>query len=397
MNLKFLTALLLFVISVPGTALPSALLAKDELRAVLGYFVKEKAEIEKLVVVLAAESRKLEEKMAAIGGTAGKDQLRLQLRRQVVANLRAKIKLSPPGSTFPLRADEIERSVIGYERFKLEKYVSSGVFPKRYFGYFDCKYDTAADEIRLRRTVKQAVTIVNQLQEQKKSPLRISDAEVAVTFIAEGGALLLGGLRARIDQIHPVRDVGLNDLAKGFADQPLLRARLDQGLGTQLGQVIAWRRPGDKYPEKASLVPEEERWLDSASGENGPGAYLLRTLTFEEAVAATALMWVWEKEIAAQKILQEGQTPIEQRPWAEQFVIGSLIYNSGILHVPQRWQMILDFSTGAYVHRISEKNAARRPRLPVLPPQRALSKLLRERAYPAQPTSWLAVYHVLQR
>jgi len=58
---------------------------------------------------------------------------------RVVDNLKQKLDL--PG--FILSQDQIRRTVIGYESFKLEKYVKSGVFPKRYFGYFDLQYDTA--------------------------------------------------------------------------------------------------------------------------------------------------------------------------------------------------------------------------------------------------------------
>ena len=69
------------------------------------------------------------------------------LVRNVVANLTAKQDASPP---FELSVDAIERQVIGYEAFKLESYVTSGVFPKRYFGYLDGERDTGAVERSIR-------------------------------------------------------------------------------------------------------------------------------------------------------------------------------------------------------------------------------------------------------
>jgi hypothetical protein len=88
---------------------------------------------------------------------------------------------------------------------------------------------------------------------------------------------------------------------------------------------------------------------------------------------------------------------MHQRPLDQQFVIGSLVYNSGIVHAEGTAQSILGFGTGARLHRDSENNAHRRPRLNLLPPAGLLAEILDQGAYRRQPTSWLAAYHVLQR
>ena len=80
----------------------------------------------------------------------------------VVANLREKRALAGgKGEAFLLTADEIRETVIGYEVFKAEVFVSSGVFPKRYFGYVDGKWDTAPFEARLRELTTKGAVIAN--------------------------------------------------------------------------------------------------------------------------------------------------------------------------------------------------------------------------------------------
>ena len=65
----------------------------------------------------------------------------------IVSNLADKrLSEALAGVDFELTTDEIDRTIIGYETFKLSAYVSSGVFPKRYFGYLDNRWDTAERE-----------------------------------------------------------------------------------------------------------------------------------------------------------------------------------------------------------------------------------------------------------
>lgn len=55
------------------------------------------------------------------------------LRHQIRENLRAKVVLQADGD-LGLDAGRVQATVVDYEVFKLETYLSSGVFPKRYFG-----------------------------------------------------------------------------------------------------------------------------------------------------------------------------------------------------------------------------------------------------------------------
>lgn len=360
----------------------------DGAREQIALWVRDPVEVERLVGVLDAEATAAEGRLARSGDAEG---VRDAIIRNVIANLDEKRRVSEEVAPFPLTPDEIERTVIGYEAWKAEVFVSSGVFPKRYWGYLDGKWTTAEDELRLRKAVSVAVDVVNAWQAEQGEPLRVTDAEVAVTFLAESGALYM--LDRRIDDLHPVFDVGLDDVAKGVDDLGPLRDRLDAAMGTDMAGLVAWVETGATSLPVATRVAEHERWLAHKNGDAGPHAYLVRKMTFEEAIAGTALMWLWEKQIA-----ERGMTgkPLHERTLDEQFIIGSLVYNSGKLHSAARWEAIRTFSTGEWLYETSEGNAHRRPRLPVAPPARSL-ELLRGPSYPEQWTSWLGTYHILQR
>ncbi|MBN2360236.1 MAG: hypothetical protein JXR83_12360, partial [Deltaproteobacteria bacterium] len=322
---------------------------------------------------LAVLERALPEVAARVARAGGADRRQVeQLAVDLIAaNLADKRELrDASGTPFRLSEGELRRTVIDYELFKLESFVTSGVFPKRYFGYLDGRWDTAPHERTLRSTVQRAVSISNAHLASQRSPLRITDAEIAVTFLAEGGALLLRENRSRIDSVHPVFDIGLDDIATGFRAQAGLVHKLDAAFGTALGGVVVWQ---DGQP------------------------FLVRNFKFVEAILGTVVMWVWEKELAADQLRQAGRRPLHERTVDEQFVIGSLVYNSGLTFDDRRVKQILRFDTATYLYGVSRANRQRRPELPVLPPAPALAALLERGIYPEQPTSWAAVYHILQR
>jgi hypothetical protein len=289
----------------------------------------------------------------------------------VLRNVEEKLALrGPDGRLFPLTGEDIRRTIIDYEAFKVEAFISAGVFPKRYFGFFDLKWDTAAYERRLRVTCHAAVAEANAYLAAHALSFRISDAEVAVTFLAEGGALLLTEQQDHLDDIHPVMGVGLDDIASGFAKHAALVAQLDQRLGTGLRDVVRW---------------------------DGERATVTRNFRFEEAIAGTAVMYVYEKQIAANKLRNAGRETLATLPLENQFVISSLVYNSGLTFDAGRMFQMRDFGTADYLAQLSEQNKAQRPELPVAAPREAARLLLAQQAYPEQPTSWSAVYHVMQR
>jgi len=321
-------------------------------------------------------------------GEAHPERVRQVLYRVVADNLGSKVLMDRAGPHLPMTADEIRQTVIDYEAFKLGAYVSSGVFPKRYFGYFDLKYDTAEHEWTLRQVVRCTTRVINAYQEEQGSPLRVNDAEIAVTFISEGGALLLREDQHRMNDLHPVFDVGLDDVAKGNADYPGLIRRLDEACGTDLGGLVVYTEPHAPPPPGAT---------DRLASHDGRWGWLVRPATFEEGIVGTAMMWIWEKEIAAAKLDARGSTPLHRRDLADQFISGSLVYNSGIIHSESTARRIREWSTGDYLYERSQANASRRPLLDLQRPSAQLHEVLSTGSYRGQPTSWVAVYHILQR
>src|SRR5205823_3069253 len=143
--------------------------------------------------------------------------------------------------------------------------------------------------------------------------------EVAVTFIAEGGAVLLREKQASLDDIHPVTDVGLDDIASGVARRKDLAAALDKALGTRLADIVRF--------------------------DDG-GATLTRKMRFEEGIAGTALMYAYEKDLAAQKLGADiGALTLDQ-----QFVAASLVYNSGLVFTSTSRAHIEKLATADELH-----------------------------------------------
>jgi len=247
----------------------------------------------------------------------------------------------------------------GFERFRRASYLTSGVVPKRYFGFFDEAGDTAAYETVLRRSIIDGVRLANDYAAAKGLSVRITEQEVAITFLAEGGALLLTSMTDGIERIHPVYGIGLDNYREGLDDFPALAAALDEALGSRLSRLTI---------------------------DIGGWRILLRPMTFREAIAGTILMYLHQKARTERLLAAAGRPSLATMPLPAQFVTTSLVYNSGILFGQERVDAILAFRTGAYLDEVNRLNAGRRPRLPIY-----------GEPYPRQLTSWNAVYHVLQR
>jgi hypothetical protein len=351
---------------------PEVTPAPTRLEAAVAVFVHEPglpAELE-----AAIHGHAVELSRALVGaGPADVPELRRLISEQVCANLEAKAALlGPDGERFPLSTEAIRRTVVDYEAFKLSAYLSSGVFPKRYFGYFDGLWDTAEHEGRLAEVIRASTPVINAWLSEQGEPWTVNDMEIAVTWVSEGGALMLGADPLLRQNIHPIADVGLDDIFSGTAQLADLMGRLDAATGTDLGGIVD-------------------------GSYDGRYARLSRYMTYEESIVGTALMWVFEKRITQRKLLRDGRPPLQDRPIDEQFVLGSLVYNSGLVHDAGRELSILAFEGAERLTGISDSNAHRRPRLPLATSDAALAALLGGAAYPDQRTSWLAVYHVLQR
>lgn len=318
----------------------------------------------RLLRQLETSSKRLRDRLVRVA-PVNQGELLAQLTRLVAENLEAKRGLG-------LAYDErrVSRQVLDYEVFKLETFVATGVFPKRYFGYLDGQGDTAAYERRLEAAARRAARACNAWLAQEQATFRVTEQEIVVTFLAEGGAILLREHQAQLEAIHPVQGIGLDDIASGFTQLGPLVRLVDAETGTHLGSVVA-ERDGRKV--------------------------LARLFTFEEALAGTAVMWVWEKRIAERKLAARGRAPLAGRPLDEQFVVASLVYNSGLLFEEKTVQALRALELGDYLADLSERSKDRYPELPVLAPRASLALLVGGGEYPEQPTSWSAVYHVLQR
>ena len=130
---------------------------------------------------------------------------------------------------------------------------------------------------------------------------------------------------------------------------------------------------------------------------DGETPYLTRHMTFDETILGTLVMYIWEKEICERELAEAGRAPLQSRSLTRQFILSSLVYNSGILFSESRMRQIERFDTADYLFSVSEKNAESRWRLPVVPPGRGLNLLVDHGDYWRQPTSWSTVSNVLQR
>ena len=313
--------------------------------------------------------------------------LRTALDVQIARNLTDKLAKGAPEQPFALTLEAAQRQVVDYELFKASVFVRSGVFPKRYFGYIDEHWDTAARERLMRKTVIGAVEVANEVLSKRKADVRITELEVVVTFIAEGGALLLTNAQVDVENIHPVLGVGLDDIAPGFAREATLVEALDRRLGTGLAELVDQGRPVGQRGSTELRGPPAQRL----------GPRLRRFMTFPEAIAGTVVMWVYEKERAARLLWRAERRRLGRLSAVDQFIFGSLVYNSGLVFSSRRVDMIRTFSTARYLAGVSQKNAQRRWLLPVGVPTANSRWIEVERRYPDQPTSWSAVYHILQR
>lgn len=292
------------------------------------------------------------------------------IKRSFCEELQMNLTDKFPNNENPLKltAKDIIKHGILFESFRITTYLTAGVAPKRYFGFFDERGTTANFERILRITIINAVRITNEYAAASGLTSRITEKEVALTFLAEGGALLLTNPEHSPNRVHPIREVGLDDFRAGFSHFPGLVERFDHFFGTKLGSLT---------------LPFFGR------------SVLLRPMTFRESILGTTLMYLYEKELTANSMRAQWSAPLMDLSLDEQFISTSLVYNSGILFSAERVKQIAKLTTGEYLAMVNEKS--NRPRLPVCSPEKSLERLRSHLPVPIQLTSWSAVYHILQR
>jgi hypothetical protein len=304
--------------------------------------------------------------------------------RAVVDNFASKAMSRSEGVTFTIRS--LLATTVEFEAFRITAFRNSGVAPKRYFGFVDERGKAAAYETKLKTVATRIAPILNAYAAKKGLGITVTPKEIVVTHVAEGAALLLSTDFYLVDSVHPVSGVGLDDYRHGFKQYTDLVSEIDSSFKTHLG-VIA------NNPER----PVANKVLGDGAVRRLERYFGVVSMTFEESILGTAVMYLWEKAIAEEKRRADGRPSLSTLSLDEQYVQASLVYNSGILFADERAKQIMAFDTAAYLVETSEKSASKRPKLPVMSHEAADSLLERGEALPHQPTSWSAVYHILQR
>ncbi len=305
-------------------------------------------------------------------------------RMAVTENLASKVESLSEGVSFGPQA--LLTTAVEFEAFRINAFRNSGVAPKRYFGFVDERGKAAAYEKQLKTAATRIAPILNSYAAKKALGVTVTPKEVVVTHIAEGAALLLSKDFCLVDSVHPVSGVGLDDYRHGFKQYADLVTEIDKTFKARLGAIANNpERPVANRVLHDGTVRRLERYLGVVS------------MTFEESVLGTAVMYLWEKAIAEEKRCADGRPSLSTLSLDEQFVQASLVYNSGVLFADERAKQIMAFDTAIYLVETSEKSAPKRPKLPVMSPEDADALLARGDALPRQPTSWNAVYHILQR
>jgi hypothetical protein len=304
--------------------------------------------------------------------------------KAVAGNFASKSESIGEGVTFSTQS--LVSTAVEFEAFRITAFRNSGVAPKRYFGFVDERGKAAAYETRMKSVAARIAPILNAYAQKRGLGVTVTPKEIVVTHIAEGAALLLSTDFYIVDNVHPVSGVGLDDYRHGFKQYADLVSEIDSTFKSRLGAIANNpERPIANSVLKDGTVRRLERYLGIVS------------MTFEESVLGTAVMYLWEKVIAEEKRRADGRPSLSTLSLDEQYVQASLVYNSGILFADERAKQIMAFDTAAYLVEISEKSAPKRPKLPVMSPDAADALLERGEALPRQPTSWNAVYHILQR
>jgi hypothetical protein len=175
-----------------------------------------------------------------------------------------------------------------------------GVRPRRYGGLLDRTNDA---ERRFLATLPQVTAFVNDVCARRGQPFRVTEAELAINFISEGGFYLLD--EDIVDDIDGYTYLGIDTLVDNLqALRPWLH-----------GSITAAVAAGDRTVERTN--------------ELGQAVHTLRGLTIEEGLYANSGMYAWSKALSERDIAASGRALVDLAAPAH-FFWASYYYNAGV-------------------------------------------------------------------
>jgi hypothetical protein len=297
--------------------------------------------------------------------------IRAFVRSEALKNLRDKVSMGSNGERFPMTLSEMEQTVFGFEAFKAETFVRTGIFPKRYFGFLDEKWDSAQYEVLLRETVQRAVRVVNDYLAESGRNVGLSHQEVAMTFISDGAALKMREFQANIEDFQCVLQLGMKEPTQYIYAFPGLVERLDRELRTDL---------------QAAVFLKDGAMVDA------------RAMYFPEAVVATMFRYLFKKTRAQIALRDEG-IDLQSLSADEQFIVASGYDLEKEAALSWRTvQDIRDSRVGVHLRSSAMPDDPSASRIPWMGPGDSADFLLQESIYPWQPnSSWNVVYNTAQK
>jgi hypothetical protein len=302
--------------------------------------------------------------------------------RALQDNIADKVKSKSEGTRFDDKT--LINTAINYEAYRITAFRNAGVSPKRFFGFLDEKGKTAAYETKLKYVATKISALLKSYTKKNGLSIRVTPKEIIVTHLAEGGALLLTDNFDKVDEVHPVFGIGLDDFRIGFVRFPGLMAEVDKSFGTNLSRLA--NAKASSVTATQSILGNVATYLYDKNGR----------MTFTESILGTAVMYLYEKEIAEKKRLADHRPSLQTLSLDEQYVQSSLVYNSGILFSDDRVRQMMAFDTGAYLVDTSNHSQPKRSALPVIMPADADTLLANGSQTQIQTTTWNAVYHVMR-
>jgi hypothetical protein len=341
---------------------------------VVSFFVGNPADVAEAAGYIRNQSRKSGQALAVEYGEDPAAVTNL-IQNLIARNLLDKIAISTPSNRFPLTKQQVMRQVADFEIFRLETFIRSGVFPRRYFGYFDEIWDTAKYETRLRKAIHKATKVANDYLEQTGESIRHTEMELAVFYVSEGGAVRMLYFQENIENNDPWLHGGLQDLIRYVEALPNLLNQLERVIESDIRSAVS--RPAGRMVEG-------------------------RNLYFDEVIVGSALRYTYMKLHAQKRYRERHGLAIERLPFTEQLIATRSYQEIGprdsrellqeMLHdevfTSDQFRMVQNLEGASRLRELALTQAASSEKIVVFGPKENLSRMLKERMYPFQPAEW---------